>query len=459
MIITKNKLLSWLQWISTVFMLSSFLLFDAYSWGKYAFFLCAVLIFFCSVSKNHGSVRIRIDGFVAVFFLFLCYTALSSLWAIHSTDSLTMARTLLRIFLCYLLIYWAYLRENDPNYLLSAIIIASYLVAFYSVTVYGFQRILNFSDDLRREESYANINSIALFLVFGFICEFYLLLYRGFHPRSLISLLSIIIVISTRSRKAVVFLILGVMALLLHRYAKSKHPAYSLLRAAAILIGGLLTVYMLAQLPALLSVRNRLLWMINTFLGSGKMDTSSIMRQNLIRLGLNCFSRKPLTGIGMACTYSYAAAHLYFNSYLHNNYVELLAGGGLPAFSLFYSFYAILLYRCFRIKKKAPQWYALCIVMILLLLITDYGRVSYYSKTVLFEIMSLFLILEYASRGKGEPQHDSKACEVSQKSGLSVFGKRQPGSLPKYAGRDLSQTRVSRSYGTGTEPGAAQNSE
>ena len=134
---------------------------------------------------------------------------------------------------------------------------------------------------------------------------------------------------------------------------KSKSVGFRLLRIVSVLFIAFSVVYIASQLPIFASVNMRLEQMLNTFLGEGKMDTSSLMRNELVELGLFCFSKKPLTGIGMACTHSYAWANLYFDAYLHNNYVELLAGGGIFTFISFYSMYGYLVYGFFKIKKKS----------------------------------------------------------------------------------------------------------
>ena len=392
-----------LQLALTVFLIASFLLFDSYAWGKISFILCAVLIFLLNIVKNGGRVRLRIEPFIVFFLAFAAYVALTAICAITPSETLTMARTLFRTLVCFTLVYWSYMDELDPYRLVSALVAASYLVAAYSVVVYGFNNLLHADDSIFNSASFANINSIAMFLALGVICDLFLILYRGFRLYSLISLLSIIVIAAMRTRKAIVILALGVILLLLFRFLKSRQAGYRLLRFFFIILLVLVVLYFASKLPIFSGVNGRLEQMINTFRGSGKMDTSTVLRQQLIKLGWFCFTKRPLFGVGMGCTHSVAYANLSFDSYLHNNYIELLAGGGIIAFGIFYAMYVYLAIHIFKIRKFAPEWFAFGVIIVVLTLVADYGRVTYYSKTVLFEIMVLFLIVRIVNANRKEP--------------------------------------------------------
>lgn len=400
MVISKTKALNIIQWLITVFMLSSFLLFDSYSWGKYAHILCAVLILLITGIKRGGRFRICLDPYLIILAVFSLFIALTSLWAITPSDTLQMFRTILRTLGCFALVYWAFMDDDDPYRFISVIIFASYVVAVYSITVYGIDTIISASDEIFTMSGFVNINSISLFLAFGVICEIYLILFRGFKWHSVLIVLSVVIIAASRTRKSIIFLVLGIVLLLLFRFSRSKSFGSSVVRIVSILIITFSVVYFVSQIPIFSGVNERLEQMMNTFLGRGKMDTSSLMRNDLIDLGMFCFSKKPLTGIGMACTHTYAYMNLNFNSYLHNNYVELLAGGGIFALLIFYSMYAYLIRGFIKIRKHAPEFFMFGIVVIILMLMADFGRVSYYSKTVLFELMMLFLIVKIVSRRK-----------------------------------------------------------
>ena len=402
MIITRTKILNDLIWLLTVFLVSSFLLFDQYGWGKYSFIACSVLIYALSVVRNGWRARLRIEVFHSLLFLFILYVALTAVWTISASETLTMARTLIRIWVCLALVYWVYMDDNDPIRLISTIIASSYVVAFYSFFVYGFSDIMQASDDALTSVKLANINSIALFLSFGVVCDLFLLLYHGAKLYSLLSVLSVIIIAFTRSRKAIIFLVIGTVFLLLFRSAKGNGFWNRFFRVIGVLILVITALYFISHLSIFSGVNMRLQRMLNTFMGSGKIDSSTLTRNELVRVGWKVFINNPLGGVGMNCTHYMAYKYLNVDAYLHNNYVELLAGGGIFAFIIYYSMHVYLLVGFIKLKNIDLKWCVFGILLIVLLLITDYGRVAYYSKVVYFELMALFLILRIVRRNGEE---------------------------------------------------------
>ena len=395
MVTTRSQFLNGLKWLLTVFLISSFEIFDSYSWGKYLFLICSVLIFIVSVIERGWIAKFRIEPFIVFVFIFVAYVAVTAVWSINSQDTLTMARTLLRIGVCFTLVYWAYMDEDDPYRLITVIVFASYIVALYSTFFYGFGNILRAANDIRLANTYSNVNGIALLLAMGCICDLFLILFRGFKFYSLLSMLSVVIILATQSRKAALYLGLGIIALVVFRFSTSKKVGYKILKVIFILLCSLLVLYFVLKLPIFSGVNNRMDAMIDTLFEDVESDSSTVKRSDMISLGLSCWRQRPINGVGMAATHILTERYLYYDTYLHNNYVELLAGGGIIGFIVYYSMCVYLIAKIFQLRKTHYQWYVIGIVLLGLLLIMDYGRVSYYSKTNLFELMILFLIVSH----------------------------------------------------------------
>ena len=85
-------------------------------------------------------------------------------------------------------------------------------------------------------------------------------------------------------------------------------------------------------------------------------------------------------------------------TYLHNNYVELLCGGGIAGFALYYSMHIYCIKHLFRLRKVNEPLSALMFTWCLLMLVMDYGKVSYYSKVDVFYRMTVFLSVEEMKR-------------------------------------------------------------
>ncbi|MBQ4399870.1 MAG: hypothetical protein II830_01090, partial [Alphaproteobacteria bacterium] len=101
----------------------------------------------------------------------------------------------------------------------------------------------------------------------------------------------------------------------------------------------------------------------------------------------------PVLGMGLGNPYILTERYFGFNlTYLHNNYIELLAGAGLIGTLLYYLLWAYPLYYFIRFFSLRNKETAVCLVMLILLLtVLDWGRVGYTSKQTYFYLMLFYL--------------------------------------------------------------------
>ena len=78
------------------------------------------------------------------------------------------------------------------------------------------------------------------------------------------------------------------------------------------------------------------------------------------------------------------------SAYLHCNYAELAADGGVLGLISYYIIYIYLLYKEMKYVKYDNSA-VLVIVLVLVRLLTDWGAVSYYTKSTYFYIMIYYL--------------------------------------------------------------------
>lgn len=393
MTIQAKQVIDRLIWGLSVFLLSSFLIFDQYSWGKYFFILCSAAILLLSALQRGGSLWIQPRFFPVVLLLFTGYTALSSLWSVFVAQTLAMTWTLLRTWICFAMLYIAYSNlENATDMLLSVFVYASYVVAVYSLFYYGFDNIVVATHEARLDNEYANINGISIFLTMGIVCDLCLLLRCGFRLCQLVSILSILLLAASQSRKAIVIFVLGVLAVILYCSRRRMSVGTRILRVIFVVFSFAVLLYFFLKLPFFSGMNNRIDLWLNSLTGSGKADASSLVRNKLISIGLNTWLSHPLAGVGINATTVVSRQFFYVDYYMHNNYVELLCGGGLIGFLLYYAMHFTLLYRLFTYRNNNNTAFIISVVLVGMILVSDFGRVSYYSKTVLFELMMLFVI-------------------------------------------------------------------
>ena len=93
----------------------------------------------------------------------------------------------------------------------------------------------------------------------------------------------------------------------------------------------------------------------------------------------------------MANPHILARDYLNFNAYLHDNFAELLCGGGIIGFCLYYAMYAYLFSQLWKYRKVDKQRVAFFALWLGLMLIMNYGMVTYYSKAQNFYLMIHFV--------------------------------------------------------------------
>lgn len=388
-----------LIFIFTTALFVLFILFDTYTWGKYTFLGLSIGIFILGCAIQHGKTSVRLTPYVAMNVLFICFALISSLWAISASDSVTMARTLTRTFVCAYAVYITYINipELDETVLLKAVMWAGYIVSIYTLFFYGLDTIIaaGSSSSLRVNTEFANVNTI------GMACALSCVIQVGIRfigrnlrlfPSALFMIPCIVVIAATQSRKAIVFLAAGILGCIFVNAQKSdKKLGGKLFRILLGICVCVVIFYIILQLNIFSGVRERMSALMNSFFGTGAADHSTTLRHDMRILGLKWFIRHPIGGIGMANPHILARDYLNFNAYLHDNFAELLCGGGIIGFCLYYTMYVYLFSQLWKYRKVDKQRVAFFALWLMLMLAMNFGMVTYYSKAQNFYLMIHFM--------------------------------------------------------------------
>lgn len=419
MIKASRKVLLPLIFVLTVALFVLFILFDTYAWGKYAFFAISGMILVLGSYINHWKIVLRLTPYVSLNFFFIGFALLSSLWAIDSLDSVLMARTLLRTAVCAYAVYITYLNtpELDEVVLLKAVMWAGYIVALYTLAFYGLSKtiIAGSVSNMRLDTEFANVNTIGMACALSCVIQINLRCLRQqdrFLPSALFMIPSIVVIAATQSRKALVFLVAGALGYAFVEAQKSKRaPFVKMIRILfAVVILGLMA-YLILQLDAFNGIRMRMESMLNAIFGNGRVDHSTILRNQLKGLGLEWFLKYPIGGVGIANPHILAAQYYSFDAYLHDNFVELLCGGGIIGFVLYYAIYGYLFRQLWKYRNIDRQQTIFFALWLGLMLAMNYGMVTYYSKSQNFYLMIHFVNV-YNLKRKARKQCDSGKLSI-----------------------------------------------
>lgn len=385
----KEKLI----WLLTTFLFASFIIFDTSSWISLILLATTAGILLLDAMQGGWVIRPALGPFHLFVLCFSLFCYASSLWAVNGSAAIEKGTTVLEILICMSVIYMHYAKHQTILPLLEVIRWAGYAVVLYALYFYGWDTIRFLaSTGGRLDSSFANINSIGMTAAYAVVITAFRVFFinNRITWSDYLSIPAIIFVGLSGSRKTLVLAGLGFVLLVAKRFA-SKNLVKTILRLAilglliALLFGFLMT------LPIFSAVSARMEGLIAAVTGKGQVDHSTWLRQQYIAAGIAQFWKTPLFGIGISNTYILTLAAAGRSTYLHNNYVELLAAGGIVGFCCYYSMYFYLLRKFFRYRKKADSCLVMCVVLIMLFLIMDYGAVSYYSKSTYFYFTMMFL--------------------------------------------------------------------
>lgn len=414
---TKQKFLHNLINVVAVFLFAVFLLFDGYTWGKFAFLAASLAIYVLGLWERNDKIVLRFDMYVVIYFVFIAYVLLTALWAKSAMSTITMARTLFRTFICAYIVYLYFVKEKDVSRLLRILMWAGYVVAIYSLMFYGVDELLKAGTDssLRADNEFANVNSIAMCCALSCMIQ----ANEFFEKRNrwtCVFLIPVLIVIgATQSRKALLFLIVGVFSAFI---VKNQNESF-VKKFGKIILGcvvAVLIIYGLLQLEIFSGIKQRMQTMFNSFTGNGKADGSSLTREKMIEIGWKEFTEHPVGGIGIANSYFITDKYLGIKTYLHNNFVELLSCGGIFAFIFYYAIYVYLFYNLWKYRnadKKQTMFFA---IWLLIMLALDYGSVSYSSKVQNFYLMIHFVNIQNLKKKAAKQANENRRlCEKNPK--------------------------------------------
>jgi len=251
-----------------------------------------------------------------------------------------------------------------------------------------------------------NSNVLAILCVYGFIFAMYL---RKIRKISLLAtglrmIFYLLIVLLTGSRKGLVMIVLAVLVVQLFM---RRNRIRNILVGTGIAAVVFVLIMNVGFLYDIIGVRVESLVLLLT---EGTTTEASLSdRQYLTQLGMAYVRENPWTGYGYDCFKLISGIGPYgkvpvgtVGFYSHNNYIELLFGGGVIGFVLYYIPVAYLLVKLFRNSRKdAAMPYLLA--MVISLLSVEYARVTYYARVdayITAIILGCALVAAGKERGK-----------------------------------------------------------
>lgn len=323
----------------------------------------AILLFMVCSAALIVLRNIRLPlAFPALLVLNLLWWLLSCFWAPGSTAFIsTLAQNVLFAFF----VFCFFIQSKNYDLLFWAMFFSGFLLILYSVSVYGMDGFMEaLQEGERIGTEFTNANTYGKAFSYGVVAGVYLALYKKKWLCLAGCLVFLFFALSSGSRKAILIILIGTCLLLVFRFGRKHLPQLILWSVIAIGI-----LFFVLRLPVFEATYERFVMMLE---GSNK-DYSTVNRNKMIDTALELFRQKPLFGWGMTAFAEISG----FDTYSHNNFVELLANYGLIGFGLFYSLYAYVIVKFRHLFRYRTPAYLMMFTVLLAVLITDYGIVSY----------------------------------------------------------------------------------
>ena len=341
------------------------------------FFMIVVFVL-CS----HGIIRVEFSYFHTYILVFGFFCLASSLWAQSPELAISKGIDIIEIFIIMLIVSICFQQVDSVDSILKAIMWGYYAVILYEIVFYGWDYFVTVMKESTRVTSeLLNSNTLGMCAAFAIMINLYLLLSKKISLWTVTLLFfGMVVVIASGSRKALVSLFLGIFLFFLVRSLRKNQQTLPLFRFLIALPVVAFIGYQILRLPIFSGIMKRMEGMFNIVVG-GTVEKSAMIRMSLAQLGLELFKQHPLLGVGIDNPRLYTYEVVGETYYLHNNYMEILSSGGIIGFISYYWIYVKLLISYIRRRDFDDLQYCICFVLLILLLIMDYGMVSYYSKS------------------------------------------------------------------------------
>lgn len=349
------------------------------------FAMATFVVFIALKCLMHGKMKTNYYFFFLFLFIFYNWFNVVSGVSIMPSTSYTMVRALSINFILWIFVYnYILLRDNMQAIL--RIFINSTL--FFSFCVVGLSIHYMFSRRLGLGPGFNYVNRLAMAAAIAFIIVLYNYLTKSQKKSICISemiwLLSVILL--TGSRKGLLMLCVGISVLPYLLYPTKRY------RMLLLSFVGILFIYFLIMyVPFLYNIIGIRLEALLKYVFAKEVEGGSIIaRQNYVTLGMIYIKESPWRGYGLNTFQFLPGAR---GIYSHNNYIELLIGGGIIALVLHYISYLIVLVKLFFSSIKGDSLSKLMVAIFISMLSIEYALVSYYYRDI---IVVLVIGISYA---------------------------------------------------------------
>ncbi len=369
-------------------------------WGSTSFLWWGAVGLFMVTVVLSNNLKFYLDvGYTTwvVSFLLICFFSL--MWAVDTTPVINSLKNLLVHFTILILLRSSIRTREDIEtvfkvIVLSVVINSAYLL-FISSSVLEQAKMVESGAARLGEEGAWNANGI------GFMTSNAVLISLFFFKKTkknyvkliniCIIVLTCVVTLLTGSRTAILKVAAGLALFTYFSYNGKRF------KAVLIILILLIVLYcVMMYVPLFYSIIGwRMEGLFAMFTGVGEIESSADIRDKFIGDAIERWKERPILGYGLDC---YRRVNtIKQNYYSHNNFVELLADLGVVGFIAFYIAHIKNLFILFKFKKDdSMKWFLITAIIVVLL--SDYGTISYHNLLTMSLIMLSFAYITICKR-------------------------------------------------------------
>lgn len=386
-----TKLLDAILWWLVTFLLFFFYAFGGNPIGKYVQLGITAILMFFIVLRYGRNLNFHIAPFhvYMMFFLLFCFS--SYFWTVVPDSclhwSFLIAQTLVCLSVVY--IYADHLTSTLP--LLDSIRWAGYLLTIYLFCVYGWNNLhYMLQESVRLDSNLLNSNTVGMLCAFSIVLTLYKWMFIKFSISYLFVIPTFVLFAITNSRKAFLILVIGIIGVIAIKHFR-RNILSNIINIFLVMLVGIVLIYAILSLPMLEAMKERLTGFLGLVSSSHEMDLSTYQRNIMVKIGFEQFLRTPFVGLGIGSSGILTEPAVGWPCYLHNNYIELLACGGVIGAFLYHLLYIIPGIQLFKKRYCPDKNTMMCLLLLVLLLLMEWGAVLYISKETYFFILVFFI--------------------------------------------------------------------
>jgi O-antigen ligase len=358
-----------------------------------AFIIYVLSVLIWIFKYKHGKFSI---ANLKIYFPILIFSVITIPIAVRASLAIEKACTLAILMILVAVISNCFLKDGEPNFILFCLMIAGFVVSINIIREYGYSNILlGLMSGNRIGEEVLQLNYLGRYAYTCAITAFYFAYYKNKKLMYLVFGVGLFICLASQSRQSLIALVVTTIILYLIKDFSNK-KLFIIFRILIVIA----IVYVIIRLPVLEAFRTRLLSGLLTIDEKNYAGSESDeKRVYMIQFGIEIFKKYPMFGIGLGNIRTVVSGIISEYKYLHNNYVELLACGGIIGFISYYSIYlsAFKKIKCYlNYVIEYNDELIISIVLLIGQLVLDMFAVTYYSKIQYIIFSFVFVIISRA---------------------------------------------------------------